>query len=108
MVIKIMFLIFEIQIEIAASKQDEKTFIEHFGKLKSRWDELVICRPRSTNPKFLLKRAKEDKTFQLLASIKLEYENIKSNILMSLDLPSFTSVCTVINQEKNKLAGHEQ
>ncbi|CAL9012651.1 unnamed protein product, partial [Prunus brigantina] len=89
----------EPQKDIAGCYQDGKPFIEHLGKLKSMWNELSLYRPHTTNSATLLKLAEEDKIFQLLASLDQEYEDLRSNILTSAEIPSLNNVCTTIHQE---------
>ena len=60
------------------------------------WNELDVYRPHTTNATVLIKRAEEDKIFQLLASLGPEFENLRSHILMNAELPSFTGVCAII------------
>ncbi|KAM1064426.1 hypothetical protein EV1_028201 [Malus domestica] len=56
--------------------QDGKSFIEHLRRLKSLWNELNLYRPHTTYPAILLKRAEEDKIFQLLSSLDSTYEDM--------------------------------
>ncbi|CAN6719124.1 unnamed protein product [Malus baccata var. baccata] len=64
------------------------------------WNELDVYLPHTTNPTILLKRAEEDKIFQLLGSLSSEYEDLRSHILMSQDLPTFNNVCATIQREE--------
>nr|AEJ72555.1 putative retroelement polyprotein [Malus domestica] len=79
--------IFELQKNLSVLNQDGKTFIEHLGRLKSMWNELNLYRPHTTDPAILLKQAEEDKVFQLLSSLDSTYEDLRSHILMSVELP---------------------
>ena len=88
--------IFELQKSLSVLTQDGKSFVEHLGKLKSMWNELNLYRPHTTDPATLLKRAEEDKVFQLLSSLDSTYEDMRSHILMSVELPSLNTVCTII------------
>ncbi|BBG96554.1 hypothetical protein Prudu_005393 [Prunus dulcis] len=92
--------IFQLKKDIAGCYQDGKPFIEHLGKLKSMWNELSLYRPHTTDSATLLKRAEEDKIFQLLASLDQEYEDLRSHILMSAEIPSLNNVCTTIQREE--------
>lgn len=92
--------IFQLKKDIAGCYQDGKPFIEHLGKLKSMWNELSLYRPHTTDSATLLKRAEEDKIFQLLASLDQEYEDLRSHILMSAEIPSLNNVCTTIHREE--------
>ncbi|XP_026445334.1 uncharacterized protein LOC113345900 [Papaver somniferum] len=80
--------VFELKREIAEAEQGTKSFTEHFGYLKKKWDELDTYRPHTTDAKSLLKRVEEDKIFDVLSSLKPEYESLRSIILMSAELPN--------------------
>ncbi|XP_021826816.1 uncharacterized protein LOC110767548 isoform X2 [Prunus avium] len=92
--------IFELKKEIAGAYQEGKSFIEHLGKLKGMWNELALYRPHTTDSKVLVQRAEEDKNFQLLASLDSDYEDLRRNILMSTEMPSFNNICTIIQREE--------
>jgi threonine/homoserine efflux transporter RhtA len=59
------------------------------------WSELVLYHPYTIDATVLKKQEKEDKIFQLLASLDPNYEDLCSLILMNHDLPSLTSVCVL-------------
>ncbi|CAN6725301.1 unnamed protein product [Malus baccata var. baccata] len=61
-------------------------------------NELDVYRPHTTGSNLLLKRAEEDKIFQLLSSLESEYEDLCSHILMNPKLP--TNVCATIQREE--------
>ncbi|XP_021802224.1 subtilisin-like protease SBT1.1 [Prunus avium] len=61
--------IFQLKKDIAGVYQDGKSFIEHLGKLKHMWNELDPYRSHTIDSATLLKKAKEDKIFQLLSSL---------------------------------------
>ncbi|KAF5191911.1 Copia-like polyprotein/retrotransposon [Thalictrum thalictroides] len=92
--------IFQLKRDIADLQQKDKSFVQHLGSLTSMWNELDVYRPHTTEAKVLLKRAEEDKIFQLLASLSSNYEDLRSHILMNADLPSFNSVCATIQREE--------
>ncbi|KAM2594699.1 hypothetical protein TB1_043687 [Malus domestica] len=64
------------------------------------WNELDVYLSHTTDPTILLKRAEEDKIYQLLASLNSEYEDLRSHILMSMELPSFKTVCATVQREE--------
>ncbi|KAB2605310.1 hypothetical protein D8674_005027 [Pyrus ussuriensis x Pyrus communis] len=64
--------VFELKKSLAGLKQGNQTFIQHLGSMKSMWNELDLYRPHTTESAALLKRADEDKVFQLLASLGVE------------------------------------
>ncbi|KAH9725751.1 retrovirus-related pol polyprotein from transposon RE1 [Citrus sinensis] len=94
--------VFELKCEIAVAEQGDKTFSEHLGYLKKLWDELNMYRPFTADPIVLQQRVEEDKNFSLLSSLKPEYENLRSNILMAPKLPSFSIVCQTIQREETR------
>lgn len=76
--------------------------MHHLGTMKSMWNEVDIYKPHTTDANELLKRAEEDKVFQLLASLGPEYEDFRNHILMSLELPSLSSICPTIQCEETR------
>ncbi|XP_070682912.1 uncharacterized protein [Malus domestica] len=92
--------VFQLKKDIANLQQEGKSFVQHLGSLTSMWNELDVYRPHTTDATVLIKRAEEDKIFQLLASLGTEFEDLRSHVLMNSELPSFTSVCAIIQREK--------
>ncbi|KAM1857263.1 hypothetical protein ACFX14_007391 [Malus domestica] len=94
--------IFQLKKSVASLKQSDHSFVQYLGSMKSMWNELDMFRPHTTDSAVLLKRADEDKIFQLLASLGAEYENLRSHLLMTQELPSFTIVCHAIQIEETR------
>ncbi|CAL8988728.1 unnamed protein product, partial [Prunus brigantina] len=92
--------VFQLKKDIASLQQEGKPFIQLLGSMKSMCNELEVYRPHTTDAAVLLKKYEEDKIFQLLASLSLEYEDLRSHVLMNLDLPSFANVCATIQREE--------
>ncbi|KAB2608121.1 hypothetical protein D8674_011289 [Pyrus ussuriensis x Pyrus communis] len=92
--------VFQLKKDIASAQQEGKAFVQHLGSLKAMWNELDVYLPHTTDPTILLKRAEEDKIYQLLGSLSSEYEDLRSHILMSQDLPTFNNVCATIQREE--------
>ncbi|XP_070665126.1 uncharacterized protein [Malus domestica] len=70
---------------------------------QTMWNELDVYLPHTTNPTILLKRAEEDKIYQLLASLSSDYEDLRSHILMSVGLPSFKTICAMVQREAARI-----
>ncbi|KAI9182752.1 hypothetical protein LWI28_028584 [Acer negundo] len=94
--------IFELKTEITAAEQGDKTFSEHLRFLKKLWDELNIYRPHTTDERIILQRVEENKIFSLLNGLKPDYENLRSNVIMGSQLPSFSNVCNAVQREKTR------
>lgn len=92
--------IYQLKCEISDIQQGENSFIQHLGVLKSKWNELNVYRPHTMDTTTLLKRADEDKVFQLLGSLGEEYEDLKCHLLMNAELPSLSTVCITIQREE--------
>jgi len=88
--------IFQINRNLANLQQDGKTYVQLLGTLKGMWSELALYFLHTIDATELRKHEKEDKIFQLLASLSSDYEDLCSRILMNPDLPSLTSVCPTI------------
>ncbi|XP_050104602.1 uncharacterized protein LOC126584179 [Malus sylvestris] len=94
--------VFQLKKNLASLKQGDQAFVQHLGNLKNMWNELDLYRPHTTDSLVLLKRAYEDKVFQILASLGSEYEDLRSHVLMTLKLPSFASVCQAVQREETR------
>ncbi|XP_068309694.1 uncharacterized protein [Pyrus communis] len=92
--------VFQLKRDIAGLQQEGKPFVQHLGTLTTMWNELNVYQPHTTNAIVLLKRAEEDKIFQLLANLSLDFEDLRSHILMNSDLLSFSSICATIQREE--------
>ncbi|CAN6712114.1 unnamed protein product [Malus baccata var. baccata] len=92
--------VFQLKKDISSLQQGGKTFVQHLGNLTSMWNEIDVYRPHTTDATMLIKRAKEDNIFQLLASLGSEFEDLRSHILMNAELPSFIGVCAIIQREE--------
>ena len=88
--------VFQLKRDIASVQQDGKTFVHHLGSLKTMLNELDVYLPHTINVAVLLKITEEDKIYMLLASLKSDYEDLKSHILMNVELPSFKMVCATV------------
>ncbi|XP_068312597.1 uncharacterized protein [Pyrus communis] len=92
--------VFQLKKDISNLQQEGKPLVQLLGSMKGMWNELEMYRPHTTEAYVLLKRAEEDKIFQLLSSLDSEYKDLRSHILMNPELPSFTSVCATILREE--------
>ena len=66
------------------------------GKLKGLWSELEINRPHSIDTAILQKRTEKHRILHLLDSLSPNHEDLRSHILKNPELPSFESVCSII------------
>jgi hypothetical protein len=82
---------------------------EYIGSLKTKFDELATLNPIITDLKVLQERAEVDRVYQLLAGLDPSYEPIRSQIMMSSDPPSFSTISTLLEREETyrKLMNHE-
>ncbi|XP_068319759.1 uncharacterized protein [Pyrus communis] len=94
--------VFQLKKDIASLQQEGNSFVHHLGKLTTMWNELNVYRPHTIDAAVLIKRAEEDKIFQLLASLSSKYEDLRSHVLMNPELPSFSSVCATIQREETR------
>ncbi|KAM2987193.1 hypothetical protein FF2_007383 [Malus domestica] len=95
--------VFQLKKDIACIQQNGKSFVQHLGRLKTMWNELDMYLPHTTDANTLLKRGEEDKIYQLLGSLSSEYEDLRSHILMSQELPTFKSVCGIVQREEARM-----
>ncbi|GAV61311.1 UBN2_3 domain-containing protein, partial [Cephalotus follicularis] len=95
--------VFELQQEISKMEQTTgQSFIHHLRNLKRKWDELKQYRPIAATVEVYTQREEQDRMFQLLASLTLEYEDLRRQILMQSTLPSWASVYATVNREETR------
>lgn len=95
--------VFKLQQGLVSSKQGmNQSFIEHLSKMKKLWEELRQYRPITPDVRDYIQREEQDRIFQLLASLKPEFEETKRDILMRPKLPSFKTVCSIIQNEETR------
>ncbi|KAM1569161.1 hypothetical protein ACFX10_034312 [Malus domestica] len=94
--------VFQLKKNLANLKQGEQAFVQHLGSLKNVWNDLDLYRLHTTDSAVLLKIADEDKVFQILASLGPEYEDLRSHLLMTHELPSFASMCQAVQREETR------
>ncbi|XP_070677845.1 uncharacterized protein [Malus domestica] len=92
--------VFQLKKDVANAQQEGKASVQHLGSLKAMWNEFDVYLPHTTNPIILLKRTEEDRIYQLLGSLKSKYEDLRSHILMSQELPTFNNVYATIQREE--------
>jgi len=86
--------IFHIKKNLANLQQDRK--IQLLGTLEGMTSELAPYHPYTVDAVKLRKHEEEDKIFQLLASLRSNYEDLHVKILMNPNFQSLTSVCATI------------
>ncbi|XP_068331705.1 uncharacterized protein [Pyrus communis] len=92
--------VFQLKKDLTELQQGNLSFVQHLGNLKAKWNELDLYRPHTTDTTILLKRVEADKVFQLLVSIGPYYEDLRSHLLMTPELPTLQMVCNVIQREE--------
>jgi hypothetical protein len=94
--------IFSLKQEIAQIKQGSKSNSELVTKLSSKWEELQIYLPPTTDPIEAQKRIEHDLIFTYLGALDSSYEAARSQILLSTEIPSFDDVIAIIDQEETR------
>ncbi|KAF8406118.1 hypothetical protein HHK36_008198 [Tetracentron sinense] len=93
---------YQIKQELMSLKKGNKPFNEFVGELSSLFDELEFYVPLITDAKKLQKQKEQDKIFALLAALPSDYEMIRSQILMTSELSTLSSVCATIAREETR------
>ncbi|XP_070667967.1 uncharacterized protein [Malus domestica] len=91
--------VLQLKKDIASAQQEGKAFFQHLRRLKAMWNELDVYLPHATDPA-ILKRAEEDRIYQLLGSSNSEHEDLRSHVLMSQELSTFNNVYATIQREE--------
>ncbi|XP_077223445.1 uncharacterized protein LOC143857057 [Tasmannia lanceolata] len=96
--------IFQLKQELSEVNQENKIVTELLATLKPMWDELAVyCLLLTTDIVELKRRNEQEKNFQLLRALKPEYEQVRSQLIISLELRSLSNMCaTLIREETRK------
>jgi hypothetical protein len=70
----------------------------------SKWEELNVYLPPTTDPIETQKRSEMELIFTYLGALDSSYEPIRSQILASADMPSFDDIVARIEQEQSRRA----
>jgi hypothetical protein len=70
--------------------------------LFSKWEELQIYLPPTTNPIEAHKRIEQDLIFTYLGALDSSYETARSQILLSTEMSSFDDVIAIIDREETR------
>jgi Integrase core domain len=73
-------------------------------EIMSKWEELNVYLPPTTDPTEIQKRSEQDLIFTYLGALDTSYESIRSQILASAEMPSFDDVVARIEQEQSRRA----
>jgi len=94
--------IYQLMQEIQQEKQGSRSNTEYLGALKKKKAELRTYRPLTTDLTTLQKRDEEDDIFQYLAGLNPSYEAVRSQIMTTVPLPSYSQIQNLIQQEESR------
>ncbi|XP_078165558.1 uncharacterized protein LOC144560267, partial [Carex rostrata] len=94
--------IFQIKHDIIHIKQNQKPITQYFGAMKSKWDELDVHQPETTDPEQIGERKNQDRIFQFLTNLDQSYEQVRQQILFGANLPSLESIVSLLEQEESR------
>jgi Integrase core domain/gag-polypeptide of LTR copia-type/GAG-pre-integrase domain len=95
--------VFELQQSIINTKQTEKqSFTEYLGVMRRQWEELRQLRPVASTVQEYQTREEHDRIFQLLSNLSPTLEEVRRNILLRPELPTFNTVCSIIQSEETR------
>jgi hypothetical protein len=97
--------IYNLKQELQQIKQCNRTNNEYLAELKRKFEELKMYLPPTTDLKEIQKRAERDEIYLYLSGLDSSYENIRSHILLSTDLPSFKTMMAMIQREEARQRG---
>jgi gag-polypeptide of LTR copia-type len=89
--------IFHLKQEIAKIQQGSKTVTEYYGDLKTKWDELALY-TQTTD----LKTLEQEHIFQFLSGLDPNYDSVRSQILLSKELPKSRAVVAMVQREESR------
>ena len=94
--------IFSLKQEISKIRQGNLSNNDLVTEIMSKWEELNIYLPPTTDPNEIQKRTEHDLIFTYLGALDPSYEAVRSQILASVEMPSFDDVVSRIEQEQSR------
>ncbi|MFV0960820.1 hypothetical protein QML37_31495, partial [Klebsiella pneumoniae] len=74
---------------------------EYLGTFKSMWDEMDVYAPITNDLAQAKKLREQDRIFEVLAGLPPDFEHLRGQILMSNDLPSLSTVFSMLIREES-------
>ncbi|KAJ4786511.1 01P13-2 [Rhynchospora pubera] len=96
--------IFQIKKELVRIVQGNQTVSQLIGQVKSKYQELKIYRPITTDLFVLQERDELDQIYTFLDALDSSYDNLKAQILGSTDRLTFSGVTARVQQEESRRA----
>jgi gag-polypeptide of LTR copia-type len=94
--------IFQIKKDITQLTQGSKTVSELIGQVKSKYQELKLYRPITTDLSVLQERDELNQIYTFLDALDTSYDSIRAQILNSTQRLTFTGVTARIQQEESR------
>jgi hypothetical protein len=82
--------------------QGSKTVSELIGQVKSKYQELKVYRPFTTDLAVLQERDELDQIYTFLDALDLSYDSIRAQILNNTERLTFAGVTARIQQEESR------
>jgi hypothetical protein len=82
--------------------QGSKTVSELIGQVKSKYQELKVYRPFTTDLAVLQERDELDQIYTFLDALDLSYDSIRAQILNNMERLTFAGVTARIQQEESR------
>lgn len=99
-------LIYEIQVKAAATKQGSFSVSEYSSLLQSLWQELdqyQVLKMKCSEDATLLKNyIQKQRSYQLLAGLNSEFDQIRVQILGHKDFPSLEEIISIVRAEESR------
>ncbi|MFV0960728.1 hypothetical protein QML37_30600, partial [Klebsiella pneumoniae] len=83
-------------------KKGPSPISEYLGVFKSIWDEMDVYAPITNDLAQAKKLRDQDRIFEVLAGLPPDFEHLRGQILMSNDLPSLSSVFSMLIREESR------
>ena len=83
-------------LDLSISKDRTRDLQGNYNHYQFWNGNIEIYHPHTCDAAVLRRRTEEDKIFQLLASLSYNFEDLRSHILMNLELPSLQSITAMV------------
>ncbi|KAJ1685052.1 hypothetical protein LUZ63_016442 [Rhynchospora breviuscula] len=94
--------IYQLKQEIYHATKGTKNHTEYLVELTAKFDELEEYLPPTSDPLELERRQEHEKVYLYLGGLDSSYDAVRSQILLSLELPSFSTVVAMVQREDSR------
>ncbi|KAJ3706649.1 hypothetical protein LUZ61_010354 [Rhynchospora tenuis] len=94
--------IYQLKQDIYHATKGTKSHTEYLVELTAKFDELEEYLPPTSDPQEIERRQQHEKIYLYLGGLDSSYDAVRSQILLSPELPSFSAVVAMVQREDSR------